>query len=668
MMRDDDKKVGTEERKKGRASGLLTFSSSHLPFFVLSFVYFGLVVEPNLIYYCFGTILPDAPQFATGWSFLRDSLGMPGGPVAYASGFLSQGYYYAWLGAGIIVLAGFCLAQLSRRHLVTAGLAHASVWAAFPAIMLFLIYSHYKHPLTVCLAVSLGLALSLIFEKLPLRQPLVRTTACCLLAAAGFWLGGAGTLLVFALMSVIYGVLVRRDWATVALALPAIAAIPWVLAQYVFLIPARHGFLILTPFATPVTTGMGPFLKVLAFLLYGFVPLTLLLGLTAKGVFGGRGRKPTARSKKAGGKEKHAATQLSPRPDSRASRPRIAGWKPATHPSWAILTKPALSAVPIVLLALGLYLGHNELDKPYVLSNYYSRQKRWDKIIELSHRLPKGRNNVFVNHDIIRALYHTGRLPYDMFRYPQGPEALLLTHEKKVSDLTQWKLSDVFLELGHVNVAQKLASELLTTKGHLGFVLEELGWISIIKGPPYTARVYLEALKRDPIYRGRAQSLLRGLDNGFTPDQTAYIDRIRSCMRDDTAFITGNEPVDQTLAALLDHNPRNKMAFEYLMACYLLTGRVDKIVANMDRLRDLGYQGIPTLYEEAILIYYGTRGQPVDLAKFNISQETLQRYETFVQIRNAMPPQNGQAVLNRLIRDFGASYFFYYSFGRVGLV
>ena len=104
-------------------------------------------------------------------------------------------------------------------------------------------------------------------------------------------------------------------------------------------------------------------------------------------------------------------------------------------------------------------------------------------------------------------------------------------------------------------------------------------------------------------------------------------------MRDETAGVTGTEPVDQTLAALLEHNPRNKMAFEYLMACYLLTGRVDKIVENMDRLRDLGYQRIPTLYEEAILIYYGSREQQVDLAKFNISPETLQRYETFVQIQ-----------------------------------
>jgi hypothetical protein len=657
VLRHEGTKTGREEGKKEGASGPLTFSCSYLLFFVLCFVYLWLVVEPHLIYHGFGTLLPDAPQFATGWSFLKDSLNQPGGPVIYISGFLSQGYYYAWLGAAIIVLAGFCLGELSRRHLVTAGFAHASILAPLPAIMLFLIYSHYNHPLTVCLTVSLGLLLSLTFERLPLRQPLVRPRrdaplrvgVCCLMAVVGLWLGGAGTPLVFMLMTFVYGVLDRRNWITVALALPASVGIAWALAEYVFLVPAREALLVLTPFTPSATAGMDPFLKVLVFLLYGFVPLVVLLVSAGKSIFGGRGQKPGIRSKRTMRKEKHATTR----------RKRL---------SSAIFTKTAWSVVPVVLMALGLYVSHKELRKPYVLSNYYSRQKSWDKIIELSRHLPKGKANAFVSHDILRALYHMGRLPYDMFRCPLVPEAILLTHEKRESDLTQWKLSDVFLELGHVNMAQRLASELLTTKGHLGIALEELGWISIIKGHPNTARVYLEALKKDLIYRGRAESLLRGLDSGFTPDQAAYVDRIRSCMRDETAGVTGSEPVDETLAGLLERNPGNKMAFEYLMACYLLTGRVDKIAENVGRLHDLGYQSIPTLYEEAILIHWGTQGKTTDLGTFHISQETLQRYETFVQIGNTMQPQNQQAVLGRLIRDFGSSYFFYYSFGRVGLM
>jgi hypothetical protein len=182
-------------------------------------------------------------------------------------------------------------------------------------------------------------------------------------------------------------------------------------------------------------------------------------------------------------------------------------------------------------------------------------------------------------------------------------------------------------------------------EGHLAVALEQSGWISIIKGQPDTARVYLNALKDDLVYRGRAESLLRGLDSGFTPEQTTYIDAIRSRTQDDVVAINGTEPVDETLVALLKHNPRNKMAFEYLMACYLLTG----------------------LYEEAILIHYGSTGRQVDLAKLDISRDTLQRYEAFVRLAGAVETQDRQAVLNRLIRDFGTSYFFYFTFGRVGL-
>jgi hypothetical protein len=121
---------------------------------------------------------------------------------------------------------------------------------------------------------------------------------------------------------------------------------------------------------------------------------------------------------------------------------------------------------------------------------------------------------------------------------------------------------------------------------------------------------------------------------------------------------TSEDSVDEMLTALLGRNGRNRMAFEYLMACYLLTGRVDKIVDNIGRLDDLGYRAIPTLYAEEILVY---------VSKFKISPETIQRYVTFIQLRNSMGPQNRSLVLNRLVREFGSSYFFYITFGRVGL-
>jgi hypothetical protein len=320
-------------------------------------------------------------------------------------------------------------------------------------------------------------------------------------------------------------------------------------------------------------------------------------------------------------------------------------------------------------MALGLYFTQDPLGKPFVRSNCYAHRKQWDKIVALSQRLPQDRTNVYVNHDRLRALYHTGRLPYDMFLCPLVPEAVLLTHEKGESDLTLWKLSDIFLELGHVNMAQKLGSELLATKSHLGTALEALGWIGVIKNDPGVARVYWKALRKDLRSGTRAASLLQGLSSGFAPEQAARIESIRACMRSDTAAVTGGEPVDETLAALLKHNPRNKMAFEYLMACYLVTGRVDQIAANMARLPALGYREVPTLYQEALLIHYGSTGRTaVALADLGISPQTYQRYEAFVQVNNALQTQKRPELFQRLVREFGTSYFFYYLFGRVGLV
>jgi len=647
-LRNEDKGVVPESRNRVPTSDLLTFSPSYLLFFALAFVYLWLAVEPHLIYYSFGTILPDAPQFAGGWAFLRDCAGTPGGLVAYTSGWLSQGFYRSWLGAVEIVLAGLCIAELSRRHLARAGLRRASIPACLPAIAMFLIYSQYKHPLIPCLAVSLGLLLSLVFERWALRQPLVRIAACCLLAAVGFCIGGGGTLLLFVVLTAIWRLLAHRDWLTTCVALPAGVAIAWLLAEYAFLIPGGQALASLAPFSPVLMVGMDTPLKVLMCLLYAATPLAVLLALIGRNLLVRWKHKAKPVAKKTKAKDRHIPA------------------KRKTAPLWAF-AKASLSALPIALMAVGLYLGRDELRKPYVLSNCYSRQGRWDRILDLNRRLPKDRNNPFVNHDLIRALYHTGRLPYDLFRYPLNPHALLLTHEQRESDLTQQKLCNIFLELGHVNMAEKLASELLATKSHFGPALEKLGWISIIKGHPETARVYLNALRRDLVHRGTAESLLRGLDRGFTPEQAAYFDRIHSCMWEQTIVITGTEPVDETLTALLERNPHNKMAFEYLMACHLLTGQVDQIAKNIHRLADFDYQGMPTLYEEAMLVYYGSRQMTVDLAGTGIRPETFQRYLTFVRVQSTLQPHNQQDVLARLIRDFGSTYFFYYSFGRVGL-
>jgi hypothetical protein len=621
----------------------------NLIFFLLGTAYIWLFIEPHLIYNCFGNILSDASIFITGWTFLKNSLSLPGGFVMYISGFLSQGFYYSWLGTIIIILSALFLCELSRRHLVIAGYARATILASFPAILLFLMYSRYKHPLPASLAVSLGLLFSLVFERLPLRRLMIRALVYCLIAAILFYLAGTGGLCVFLLMTVIYAIFVHRDWTLSLLALPAGFAAFWFLAQYVFLIPPQQALLVLTPFSHIVTTGMKSFSKVLTIILYSFVPLSVLLLFPAKILFSRAGQKRRIRSKKKRRKKTRTAD----------------GKKNLLVP---ILKKSAVAVLPIAVTVAGIYFSYDPMSKPFFLVHDYSLSKQWDKILELSHSLPKGKSNVYFNHDIIRALYHTGRLPYDLFNFPQTPHGLFLTHDKKVSYLTQLKLCDAYMELGQVNMAEKLAAEILATKNHSGIAIEKLAWINIIKGQNRNARIYLNALKKDLIYRRTAEDLLNDLDNGFAPEQAAYIDRLSSYMLEEGNPGTGKDSIEQMLTGLLVRNPHNKMSFEYLMTYYLLSGQVDKIIANTERLDNLGYQTIPILYEEAIIIHFSLHGQQIDFKKFNVRPQTIQRYMNFIQLIKNMQTQNRKAVLNRLIFEFGSSYFFYFTFGRVGLV
>ncbi|MGD8787180.1 MAG: DUF6057 family protein, partial [Phycisphaerales bacterium] len=575
----------------------------NLIFFLFGIFYLRFVVEPRLLYHGFGTVLPNAPGFLTGWTFLVKSLNMPGGFVMYVSGFLSQSFYYDWLGAAIIVLCALFVCELSRRHLMAAGYARNTVLASIPAVLLFLIYSQYKHPLPACLAVCLGLLCSLVFEKLRLPKFVARAVVYCLIASVVFWLAGTGGLLVFSLMTVIYGIFVRKDWGLAILALPAGYAVVWIFAQYVFVIPPRSAFLILTPVSPAVTAGIKTFSRILLIVLYGFVPLSVLLMFTAKKAFDGVGRKRKRHSGPAKRKETHTAS----------------GWKKL---ALAVFRKLALIAVPFVLTAVGFYFSYNRMSKTFLLANDYVIEKQWDKALKLGRGLPKGISNVYFNHDIIRALYHTGRLPYDLFQFTQTPHAIFLTHEREPSSMTRLELCDVFIELGQVNMAERMASEILAIKDHSAIVLEKMAWINIIKGQNQNARIYLNALKKDLIYRSTAEKLLAALDNGFTPEQTAYINRIRSCMPKKTYAEISEGAIDMMLIELLICNPENQMAFEYLMACYLLTGGVEKINAIIERFPALTKKTIPTLYEEAILIYHGSRGQKIDLKKYNIKRDT----------------------------------------------
>ena len=615
----------------------------NLLFFLLSYLYLWIVVKPHLIYHGFGTVVLNVPQFSTGWQFLRDSLEAPGGWVVYLYGLLSQAYAYSWLGSLVIVLAAFCLGELSRQHSVQAGHGRPTLLPPVPVILILLIYNRYDHALAVCLTVFAGLLFSLIFEKLPLCRRPARLGAFCLMAAFSYWLAGAGGLFVFTLTTTVYLLFRHGDSVSAVLTLLITATIIGGLGEYVFHVSPQQAFSILTPFSRDLTANMTPLSQILVMILFLFVPAAVsLAGLRRLG--------------------------FSPNRDTSAKRTRNAkGRKPdrvtrSGKGALARATRCIVPATPILALALGLFLSDQKIHRQIVLMNYQARQKQWPDLLETAGRLPKTVYNIYCNHDINRALYHTGRLAHDLLRFPQTPEALLLTHEEESSFITQLIMCDTFLTMGNVDDAERLASEFLVDKGNTGALLEKLAWICIIKEQEQTAQVYLNALRKDLNCRRRADIMLNRLAHGFKPDEAAYINQIRACRRQDGDAGLHKESIEKMLTGLIEYNPNNRMAFEYLMTLYLLTGQVEKIADNYARIGSLAYQEVPILYEEAALMHHASRNQRLNLKQVNIRRKTFERFTQFITLCNALKGPNPQAAQQRLMREFGTSYFFYYRF------
>lgn len=221
--------------------------------------------------------------------------------------------------------------------------------------------------------------------------------------------------------------------------------------------------------------------------------------------------------------------------------------------------------------------------------------------------------------------------------------------------------SDVLFDLGRINESEHMAHEALEVLGERPQTLKRLVYIQVLKGRPEAARRFLALLERSLLHGRWARRLLRQLEADPTLSAVPLVASRRKLM----VVQDSDDKLDleTMLEQLLERNRRNRMAFEYLMAHYLLTGQLDKMVANLHRFDGFDYPHLPRHCEEALAIYLETTGsQEPNLGRHKVRPEIRRRYHEFMerlrQFRGDTP-----AAFAALHPDFGATYFFYHAFG-----
>jgi hypothetical protein len=119
------------------------------------------------------------------------------------------------------------------------------------------------------------------------------------------------------------------------------------------------------------------------------------------------------------------------------------------------------------------------------------------------------------------------------------------------------------------------------------------------------------------------------------------------------------------------------MAFEYLMALYLLSGDLESFSTNLDRARDFGYAALPRHWSEALALYIdlikSCDRRLLDLAGPDAVNQVAHFKKSFIgehrewNLRN-LPAYGGYLQdQTRLRPEFGATYFYYFFFQQSGI-
>jgi len=631
-------------------------ASQSLIFFTLFYLYLWLCVDLRLMYHGAG-VITNFPAFYKGWAFFRTFLSYPGGPLEYLSAFLSQLFYYSGAGALVVTVQAWLL-SVCIDYLSKAMSLPRIRWMRFiPPILLLILYTRYAYHFPTTLAFLTALLFVCLYLKMTLSQTAISRYSGTFLSLSVilYYLAG-GAFLLFAVVCAIYELLFRSRWKMSLFYLLSAVVIPYVVGLLIFRVSIIDAFCNMLPFSWKILYYESRRRGVtIVYLLYLLPPLTLL-------VFG---------------LWQILLSRLGSAKSRRAKRLRNKSTKrPANILSWFWHSQKLRWGIEsLLLLAVAgsaVFLSRDDNLKTRFKVDYYAYHKMWPEVLISARTNPI---NPFIAHAVNRALYHTGRLNYDMFSWPQSPNYLFLTDTGY--KWVDWQIFDVYLDLGLLNLAENALTDCLEALGDRPMVLKRLALINMVKenypanggfksepSVAGSARVYLKALSKTLFDADWADYYLARLKSDPDLSEETEIQRLRSlCLQEDFGY-TGI-PVEKMLLQLLEKNKQNRMAFEYLMAWYLLNKHLAKLALNIERLKDFGYPRLPTHYEEASLIYvYGT-GKPLNLSGYQPNPQLRQQIENFSRLLSSYGADK-QAAFKDLSENFRNTYFFYYIYAPSG--
>ena len=227
----------------------------------------------------------------------------------------------------------------------------------------------------------------------------------------------------------------------------------------------------------------------------------------------------------------------------------------------------------IVAVVMGVFVWKNANFKAEKVMQYdfMACHQQWNRILETVNA-EKPNNQIGVTVQNLALAMH-GMLLEHMSEYNQNGIAGLLPDVKE--DATSpLPTAEAFYQLGMVNVAQRTvfeAQEAILDFQKSGRCYKRLAQTNLINGQYEVARKYLSALQKTLFYRDWANETLPLLGNEKAIASHPEYGRLRQFAYKDE-FYFSDHVTPEMLESLYFGNTDNRLAYQYLLAYYLLTG------------------------------------------------------------------------------------------------
>ena len=543
----------------------------------------------------------------------------PGGPIGLAAAWISEYFFIGWVGAVAVTVATALVCLAMGELLAAVGRRRNHPLVFVPVVLVLAMAAQYVNPLPMALAVLVALAAAAAYLRLAGRSALVSAVAFLALSLVVFYLAGKAYL-VLALVAAAWELnragrrVIALLWFLAGVLVPAAGAHLWPEAAHPSWVGRWLPFLAAENGRLTFTLPMGQWTTV-----------PMAIGFVATGL---------------------AAVALTSL--RRAERLR-----------------PLASVVLVLLLAVGAFLAwrlHNPVQPAAARMSLLAESGQWDRLLDEARAFPEPWYAAPLRHEVLRALYHTGRLGDDLFLYPQDMEGLAFKMQRDArKDCAAMAWS--YLELGRLNEAEFLAQNSIETYDDRPGVLKLLAVVNVAKGHGEGAKIFLRRLRRYRAYRDEADAMLAALDKDPLLTADPYVTHLRSVAFPSDA-VKAHSRIGDRWEDLVLANPRNRMAVEYLFTWWLLSRQVPEIVNHLSYLDVIDRPMLPRRWQEAILLYHAIEKRPVALGRWGIGPEVVACYTDFLQqweaARRAADPE---AAMAGLTDRFGHTYFYYYFFG-----